>query len=181
MSRSWQPRKATGCAVGRRSACYSHAAHMFAQNHAPARPPCAPCDRMLAVHTALPGIPRNTCGFKQDAHRAASPGPLGALANPVRTAQPQACNLCTHLVLDGEVDEVCVDQHLVGRPQLRVVAEEQRRRHLLPGGQPGSAGRTGLGISVTGMDRGGAGWGCGSDWDTGRCAWIGRPGKVGAA
>lgn len=36
-----------------------------------------------------------------------------------------------HLVLDGEVDEVGVHQHLVGRPQLRVVLEKQRGRHLV--------------------------------------------------
>ncbi len=30
-----------------------------------------------------------------------------------------------NLVLDGKVDEVCVNQHLVGGPQLRVVLEEQ--------------------------------------------------------
>lgn len=36
-----------------------------------------------------------------------------------------------HLVLDREVDEVGVDEHLVWRPQLRVVFEKERRRDLL--------------------------------------------------
>ena len=37
-----------------------------------------------------------------------------------------------HLVLDRKVDEVGIHQHLVGGPQLRVVLEKERRRHLLP-------------------------------------------------
>lgn len=34
------------------------------------------------------------------------------------------------LVLDGKVDEVGVEQHVVGRTQLGVVFEEECRRHL---------------------------------------------------
>ena len=37
-----------------------------------------------------------------------------------------------YLVADGEVDEVGVYEHLVGRTQRRVVLEEQRRRCRLP-------------------------------------------------
>ena len=37
-----------------------------------------------------------------------------------------------HLVLDRKIDKVGVHKHLVGGPQLRVVLEEERRRHLLP-------------------------------------------------
>jgi hypothetical protein len=45
----------------------------------------------------------------------------------------QQARLCRapHLVLDREVDEVGIHQHLVGWAQLRVVFEEQRCRRLL--------------------------------------------------
>ena len=42
------------------------------------------------------------------------------------------CSAAAHLVLYGEVDEVGVHEHLVRRPQLRVVLKEQRGRRLLP-------------------------------------------------
>lgn len=54
----------------------------------------------------------------------AGPNTRGQSSTASRPPQP-------HLVFDGEVDEVGVDQHLIGRAQLRVVLEEQRRRHLL--------------------------------------------------
>lgn len=71
----------------------------------------------------------------QAAPQAASPGPSGTLTEPLR-APLAASMLRTHLVLDREVNKVSVHQHLVGRPQLRVVAEEERGGHFLARGQP---------------------------------------------
>ena len=61
---------------------------------------------------------------------------VGALARQVMRSQAKAGPHLdqVYLVADGEVDEVGVDEDLVGRPQLRVVAEEQRRGRLVAAG-----------------------------------------------
>jgi hypothetical protein len=49
--------------------------------------------------------------------------------NPANAAW--LADACPHLVLNGKIDEVGVHQHLIRRPQLRIVLKEQRCGYFL--------------------------------------------------